>query len=705
MPHDAEHADPFDQLLRLSADLERRGEEIRTIFDVLPIGIGIADDPACTSIRVNRAFAAQLGIDVTQNASLSAPDGERPPFKILQDGRELQAHELPMQRAASRGVEVRAFEVDVVHADGRRVSLYEYASPLFDADGRVRGAIGVFIDITERRRVEQEQRFLADASAVLSSTLEYERTLQALARLAVPVFGDYCAIDVQNDDGRFTRVEFFASDPARQPLAETLKRYPPRLTIDSPAMRAIRKGEPLVVNDVTPEMMERSAQTPEHLDALRRLGATSTMLVPLRARGRTLGLLTAGSFTARRYDERDLVLACEVAGRAALALDNALLYRHAQEANRLKEEFLATLSHELRTPLNALVGWTQILKGSPLNEASRRRALDSIERNAHAQTVLINDLLDVSRVISGKLRLEETPLDVPAVVMAAVEAIRPAVRARDIELTITMAPIAAEVIGDSDRLQQVVWNLLSNAAKFTPAGGRIEVRLEEPAGAVQIVVSDTGVGIDPLFLPYVFERFRQADSSTTRTQSGLGLGLAIVRHLVDLHGGTVTAESDGVGKGSRFTVTLPGRGSAARNAQAGESAAAPAGRAVLAGVRVLAVDDNEDSRELLLVSVRGAGAEVMVVSSGERALEAIDTFKPDVVITDVAMPEMDGYGLLRALRARPGPQIPIIGLSAYATAADERHALAAGFARYLGKPADFDALAVTIEALARRIQS
>src|SRR4029453_2549895 len=242
---------------------------------------------------------------------------------------------------------------------------------------------------------------------------------------------------------------------------------------------------------------------------------------------------------------RDLPLLIDVASRAALALDNAILYRDAQNANRLKDDFLATLSHELRTPLNALLGWAQILRAQLPEGAVTRRAIDSIDRNAHAQLVLINDLLDVSRVISGKLRLDHKPVDLPAVCSAAIEPIRPAARGREIDLAVTVAPLRLEVLGDADRLQQVVWNLASNAVKFTPRGGRVDVSVEERNEAVQITVSDSGVGIDPAFLPYVFDRFLPGDSSTTRAQGCLGLGLAIVRHLVDLHGGSVTAHSPG----------------------------------------------------------------------------------------------------------------------------------------------------------------
>jgi signal transduction histidine kinase len=555
--------DPLELVRRLSAELRRRAADVDAIFDLLPIGIGIAEDPECRNIRVNRTFAEQLGIEAGRNASLSAPPEERPPFKVLRDGRELPGHELPMQVAAREGIEVRDFEVDVVHPDGRRVSLYQYAAPLLDEQGRIRGALGVFVDITARRRVEQEQRFLAEASRLLTSSLDYRSTLTALAQLAVPSFGDYAAVDVQRDDGTFQRVAFVVADPALEPIAEGLRGFPPALALDSPAAGAIRTGEILVAHECPDEVLARSAQGPEHLALLRRLGVTSFMMVPLRARARTRGLLTVGSVSGRRYDDGDRALAGDVGARAGLALDNALLYRDAQEANRLKEDFLATLSHELRTPLNALLGWTQLLKAPALDEATRARALESIERNARAQAVLINDLLDVSRVITGKLRLNLQAVDVPAVARAAADAIQPAVRARDLELTVSLAPQAGEVMGDPDRLQQIVWNLLSNAVKFTPPGGRVALSVASLAGAVQITVADTGDGIEAALLPYVFERFRQGDSSATRTQGGLGLGLAIVRHLVDLHGGAVEAQSAGPGGGARFIVTLPAKARAA----------------------------------------------------------------------------------------------------------------------------------------------
>jgi signal transduction histidine kinase/CheY-like chemotaxis protein len=691
---------PLELIRKLSLDLQERQQAIESMLDLLPIGIAIADDPECKSTRMNRALVRQLGLDGTEPASLRDAARKESPLRSFINGQPMTLADRPMYRAARDVAEVSGVVVDVIRPDGGSLTLMEYAAPLFGASGEVRGAIGIFMDISEHRRIEEEQRFLAHASAFLSSSLDYETTLRALARLAVPMFGDYCAVDVLQDDGTFARVDLVVDDPSRQEIANALRRYPPRLTTEGPAVRAIKSGEPVVDNATGPEKAGRSAQDAEHLELIRRFGVRSFQMVPLRSRGRTLGLFTTGSFTGRQYDERDLALAKDVATRAGLALDNAMLYRTAQEADRLKEDFLATLSHELRTPLNALLGWMHIMKMPSADDATRRRALESIERNARAQAVLINDLLDVSRAISGKLRVEARLVDLQAVILSASDAMRPAIRARDIELTLSMGVLTGQVWGDANRLQQVMWNLLSNAVKFTKPAGRIDISIEETAAAAKIVVKDNGVGIDAAFLPHVFERFRQADSSTTRAQSGLGLGLAIVHHLVDLHGGSVTVHSEGLGRGSTFVVSLPTR-------RAGEVDAVPQPPPIeapsLSGIRVLAVDDDQDSRELMLLMVRAAEANVMVVSSAGRALEVIPTFRPHVVISDLAMPGMDGYALVRAITANIADPPPVIAISGHASERDVQRSLDAGFARHLGKPADYERLVSAIAELTSNV--
>jgi signal transduction histidine kinase len=385
--------------------------------------------------------------------------------------------------------------------------------------------------------------------------------------------------------------------------------------------------------------------------------------------------------------------------------------RALREANRLKDDFLATLSHELRTPLNAIVGWAHVLKTPALDAAVVARAVESIQRNAEAQTRLIADILDVSRMVAGKLRIESRPVELGKVVEAALETVRPSAAARRIRMEMRLEP-GAIVQGDANRLQQIAWNLLTNAVKFTPSGGTVTVCVERAAPNVELVVEDTGIGIDPAFLPFVFDRFRQADASMTRSVSGLGLGLALVRDLVGMHGGRVRAESAGTDRGARFTVTLPmapESGETEPAASAGEPAAptaGPAGDAPLHGVRVLLVDDDRDFLESLEVTLEDRGARVTIVRSAQAALEAVTKAVPDVVISDLGMPEEDGYTLIRELRARPlaeGGKVPAIALTAYAADHDRDRSLAAGFQVHLAKPMDPGLLAQVIaELMARR---
>jgi signal transduction histidine kinase len=391
-----------ERLDRARREAQARAQEFDSLMRVNPIGIAIANDRNCRRVSSNAALAAMLRLRRDDNASLSAPPDERPPFRIFSDGMEVAAEDLPLQRAARLGVEVRDVEVDVEHPDGTRVSLYEYATPLFDEHGEVRGAIGAFLDITERRRAE----------------------------LAL-----------------------------RQALDE-----------------------------------------------------------------------------------------------------NAALYHEAQAANRLKDQFLATLSHELRTPLNALLGWIQLLKSGQVSDAKRQRALEAIERSAQLQARLTSDLLDVSAAMRGKLRLDPSVGRLEPVVAGVVESQRGMAEDKGVELHLAMDAGLPAITLDPARMQQVTWNLVSNAIKFTPEGGEVRVHVAGRGDCVELSVRDTGIGIAPAFLPFVFDRFRQADAGTTREHGGLGLGLAIVRHLVDLHGGYVVVASDGPNTGAMFTVVLPAEG-------------------------------------------------------------------------------------------------------------------------------------------------
>ncbi len=379
--------------------------------------------------------------------------------------------------------------------------------------------------------------------------------------------------------------------------------------------------------------------------------------------------------------EREKILLREKAARA-----------EAEAANRLKDEFLSTLSHELRTPLTSIIGWTNLMRAGQVRGEVQAQALETIERNAKVQSRLIDDLLDLSRIISGKLLLETREVNLDTVVSNSIEVVRPAANAKGIQLTYECEPGGKTISGDSARLQQVAWNLLSNAVKFTPEGGSVRVRLAREGARVRFSVNDTGRGIPAEFLPHVFDRFRQADSATTRAYGGLGLGLAIVRHLAELHGGEVRAESAGEDQGSTFSVAFPLAQVAAPcscQTEAAESVVSPSRPARLAGVRVLVVDDEQDTRKLISTVIAQSGAEVTACASAGEALEKLKTWRPHILMSDIGMPGEDGYALIKQVRALPperGGRTPAAALTAYARDEDRGRALAAGFQLHIAKP-------------------
>jgi PAS domain S-box-containing protein len=397
--------------------------------------------------------------------------------------------------------------------------------------------------------------------------------------------------------------------------------------------------------------------------------------------------------------------------REKLLKEAQTAHKQAEIANRMKDEFLATVSHELRTPLNAILGWTQMIKNGIVGYEQIPKAIETIERNSRSQAQLVEDLLDVTRIVSGKLRLNVKPVELSSIVETAIDTVRPAAEARDVEIEKHFDEHSALVSGDAERLQQIVWNLLSNAIKFTPKGGHVTVRLERAEDAAQITVADTGKGIEPEFLPYVFERFRQADGTTTRKQGGLGLGLAIVKHLVELHGGEISAESEGVGKGAVFNVRLPLR--ALTEAAPDENGAASVLNLNLAsggdlsidlhGLRIIVVDDERDARELLRSLLTTYGAEVTICSSAGEAFEAVRREKPDLLVSDIGMPNEDGYSLIAKIRRLPeteGGKTPAIALTAFARIEDRIRALSQGFQMFVPKPVEPNELIAAIRSLA-----
>src|SRR5262245_49407504 len=433
-------------------------------------------------------------------------------------------------------------------------------------------------DVTERKRVEQQREqfiraeaaraeaeaaerrsaFLAEASNILATTLDYEKTLMIISRLALPTFADWCFLYLAFENPQISSARIAHVDPEKERLAREVEIRPEDLSSNTlPVVRVFQTGTPELFSDITDEELFETVHEEKKFEALKQLGLRSAVVVPIPGRHAALGVIGFASPKPYRYSSTDLIFAQDLARRISLALENARLYREAQEANRAKDEFLATLSHELRTPLNAILGWTQILRAKRLDQVTNARAFEAIERNAKAQAELIEDMLDVSRIITGRLRLHLQPVRLSEAVEAALDSVRPTAEAKGVRLQSEIVQDCGFISGDQHRLQQIVWNLLSNAVKFTPAAGLVHVKLQYTDAEARLTVADTGKGISAHFLPYVFDRFRQAETMSSRTASGLGLGLSIARHLVELHGGVIEATSEGEGRGATFIVTFP----------------------------------------------------------------------------------------------------------------------------------------------------
>jgi signal transduction histidine kinase/ActR/RegA family two-component response regulator len=455
----------------------------------------------------------------------------------------------------------------------------------------------------------------------------------------------------------------------------------------------------------------------------------SLLAAPVTNRdGEIIGVLLLGHRDRNVFSDRTERVVVAIAAQAALAIDNARLYEDARRSaddraallaaeraaraelervSMMKDEFLATLSHELRTPLSAVLGWSKILLARNPGESDLRRGLETIARNARAQAQLIEDLLDMNRIVSGKIRLDVQPVEIASIVDAAIDSVRPSADAKEIVLRTMIDPRPGPVFGDPNRLQQIVWNLLTNAVKFTPKRGKIDVILQRVNSHIEISGHDSGMGISPEFLPYLFERFRQADASTTRKHGGLGLGLSIVKQLVELHGGTVTAESEGSERGAMFTVCLPVRavrdvGEPREHPRTDWAAPVLTPELSLAGITVLVIDDEADARELLRSVLTDAAAHVLTAASAEEALPLVSQARPDVIVSDIGMPDRDGYQFMRDVRGLPfaaGGKTPAIALTAFARSEDRTRAMLAGYQVHVSKPIEPQELVATIKSL------
>jgi signal transduction histidine kinase/ActR/RegA family two-component response regulator len=564
------------------------------------------------------------------------------------------------------------------------------------------------------RRRDEELAFLAEAGKLLSSSLERMPILTRLTRLVVPRFADWSTVYVAGvEDTLVAHV-----DPAKLPALRELHR---RLSAGSAGsgvyMRAISTREPELVPESRDELLESFAPNVEEQALLREVGAASWMVIPLRGKDEAAGVMVLGYGDPKKhYSRSDLAVMQDLAERAAAALENARVYELSQEARlrvetatRAKDEFVAMVSHELRTPLNAILGWLRLYRSGTLPVEKRDHAFGVVERNANTLNGLVADLLDVSRIITGNIRLNISQVDLANVVELALEGVRPALEAKRIDVRLNLGAGNALMRGDGERLQQVAWNLLSNAIKFTPSDGRIDVSLRQVDSGLELEVRDTGSGIAAEFLPHVFESFRQWESGSTRRHGGLGIGLSIALHIVELHGGSISAASEGLGKGATFIVRLPAATVGGASVEAtplvteATAEAAPLSGG-LEGLRVLVIDDDEDARELVRLLLESAGIEVRTAESAERGLTALEEFEPHVLVSDIAMPSEDGYSLIRRIRLSSAKtaRTPAIALTAYVRSDDRNRALVEGFNIHLGKPVQPAELLTAIAELAGR---
>lgn len=613
--------------------------------------------------------------------------------------------------------------------DGRSIERF---SRMHRATERGSGRVWTFRDITERRRVEQTLRdetrvleLLNETGTKIAAELDLRTLLQSVTDAATQVSGaKFGAFFYNIVDERGEAFSLQTLSGAPREAFEKLGM--PRNT---PILARTFRGEGIVRSDDVTQDPLYGQMSPHHGMPQGHLPVRSYLAVPVVSRsGAVIGGLFFGHPEPARFSQRAERLALGIASQAAVAIDNARLYEDVkrlaeeredlldaeraaredlQRASFLKDDFLASVSHELRTPLNAILGWAQVIAAGKVSDEDVKRGVETIVRNARAQAQLIEDLMDMSRIASGKVRLDVRETDVPMVVQQAVETIRLSADSKAIRIRQIVDPSIGPVSGDPNRLQQIVWNLLSNAVKFTPKAGNVDVIVQRVNSHVELTVRDSGVGIGQDFLPHVFERFRQADSAPSRAYGGLGLGLSIVKHLVELHGGSVRAHSDGENRGATFVVTLPLAPVRSKeeweHPTASKSLITKLENVDLEGVRVLVVEDERDSRELIKRVLEQYHADVRTVGSAKEALEALVSSRPDVIISDIGMPDVDGYEFMRQVRRRTselGGGVPAIALTAFARSEDRTRALMAGYQMHIAKPIEPHELVATVASFA-----
>jgi PAS domain S-box-containing protein len=856
---------------RLLRQIETERNFLRVILEQLPVGARIADATGRIILANRQLEAIWRAGDAGQWVGFHA------------DGRPYEPRDWPIFRVVDGESQIVNEEIEIQRSDGARGTLVANSAPVRNDTGTVVGAVSILSDITDRKRAEMGSRFLAEASRLLTSSLDHRETLRTVAGLAVPWLADWCAIHLVRKDGAIGTVALAHRDAEKAAWAEaTVPDYRPSFDAPLGVGNVVRTGASELYHSVPEDLLERALGGGVMVEVMRRLGLAAALVVPVMGRQRAIGAITlVATQPGRRFDARDVELAEELGRRAGLAVENAILFRKesdarqaaesaarrtailqqfaealseapteesiahviiqtglrhlgadagsvalvrgdqidiarsagyrrsveerwpffpitadlpiaravrdraivtyssleelfesfpemvkiekwthksfaavpllvesraigaiglsflearrfdgeeigmmlaiarqcaqaverarlfeaeraaradAEAANRAKDEFLATLSHELRTPMTATLGWARMLTMLNVDEDTMRVAIDSIHRSTQAQARIVDDLLDVARIVTGKMKIEPRPMILRPLIIESLESVKAAADARSIEIAVDLVDPPVPVLGDPDRLRQVVWNLLSNAIKFTHAGGHVAIRLERDATDARLTISDDGQGIRPDLLPVIFERFRQGDSSTSRAAAGLGLGLSIVKHLIELHGGAVTAQSDGEGKGSVFAVTIP---IAQREAT---EPAPPVGTAphLLAGSAVLVVDDEQDTCLMIASTLRQFGADVRTAASATEALALLHAARPHLVVSDLGMPDIDGFELAKRIRSSGDADLPLVALTAYGRPEDRERAILAGYTAYIRKPVDPDLLVESIDELLRR---
>ncbi|MEO7742363.1 MAG: ATP-binding protein [Usitatibacter sp.] len=700
---------------RAEEELLAAKEALRATFDQAAVGMAWASLEGRLT-EVNQRFCAVLGYEPEELRRLTVRDITHPD--------DVAATEAEMARLRTGEVRDYRLEKRYLRRDGKVIWSWTTVTLVRNALGQPSRFIGVVDDITERKAAQEalagESRMLEllnQTGLALGTNLELQQILQKVTDSATELSGaQFGAFFYNTVDENGKAFQLYVLSGAPREAFEKLGH--PRAT---PIFAPTFNNEGIVrVADIRRDA--RYGQwAPHHGMPQGHLPVSSYLAVPVVSRaGEVIGGLFFGHPEPDVFTERTERLVAGIAAQAAVAIDNARLLEseraartEAERASHMKDEFLATLSHELRTPLGAILGWAQLMRARPPSPEDLAKGLASIERNARVQTQLIEDLLDMSRITSGKLRLDTQPVMPASFIEAALETVHPAAQAKGIRLQRVIDPDAGPVSGDPARLQQIIWNLVNNAIKFTARGGRVQVVLARVNSHIEISVADDGIGIEPQFLTHVWERFRQADASTTRRFGGLGLGLSIVKHLTELHGGSVRAQSAGQGQGATFVVLLPLTAVHRASMQDARThpRSAPASMVLdfepldLSGITALVVDDQPDACELVARVLGECGAQVITASSARQALQLLVDRRPDVLVSDIGMPEMDGYELIRrvrALDARGGGRTPAIAMTAFARSEDRTRALQSGFQVHLAKPVEPSELIATVASVVAR---